>query len=101
MTDIEYALRKLAEEAAEVAQMAIKCLNFGLQEVQPGRDETNFSRLAEELSDLDFYAEKLEFAMETVGISTEVTGNKDRQANYEKYRAISENNQALHTTGDY
>lgn len=64
MTEIQYLLGKLAEKASEVAQMAIKCANFGLHETRTVDDPTNFSRLAEELEDLEFMRTKLEAAMD-------------------------------------
>lgn len=40
-----------AEEAAEVAHRISKILRFGLNEVQPGQDKTNRTRLEDELVD--------------------------------------------------
>lgn len=48
----QYYLIKLAEEAAEVAQIALKAAHFGLSEVQPGRAETNAERVYAELNDM-------------------------------------------------
>ena len=52
----QYLLVKLAEEAAEVAQMAIKCSLFGYDSVDPRENtgETNALKLFKEL--LDFSA---------------------------------------------
>ena len=52
----QYLLVKLAEESAEVAQMAIKCSLFGYDSVDPREDtgETNALKLFKEL--LDFTA---------------------------------------------
>lgn len=52
MTLTQYYLVKLAEEAAEVAQIALKTAHFGLTEHQPGCDETNAMRVYAELNDL-------------------------------------------------
>jgi len=52
MTLTQYHLIKLAEEAAEVAQIALKAAHFGLSEVQPGMEETNAERIYGELNDL-------------------------------------------------
>ena len=38
MTKTEYMLSKIAEEASEVAQMASKCLRFGLEDKWPDED---------------------------------------------------------------
>lgn len=87
MTEIQYLLGKIAEEASEVAQMAIKCANFGLHETRTIDDPTNFSRLAEELDDLQFMCDKLEEAMDRAGIDTTVDlPEKDREARFLKYK---------------
>lgn len=87
MTEIQYLLGKIAEEASEVAQMAIKCANFGLHETRTVDDPTNFSRLAEELDDLEFMCEKLEQAMDREGIDTTVDlPEKDREGRFLKYK---------------
>lgn len=52
MTLTQYHLIKIAEEAAEVAQIALKCAHFGLSEKQPGQDLTNAERVYAELNDL-------------------------------------------------
>lgn len=46
----QYLLGKLAEEAAEVAQMALKCQQFGLHDQY--KEELNSERLRAELNDL-------------------------------------------------
>ena len=48
----QYLLVKLAEEAAEVAQIALKAAHFGLSEVQPGTEVTNAQRIYAELNDV-------------------------------------------------
>lgn len=52
MTRIQYLLSKLAEEANEVAQIALKTQQFGANEVQPGQQYTNKQRTHLELDDL-------------------------------------------------
>lgn len=52
MTLTQYHLIKIAEEASEVAQIALKCAHFGLSEIQPGQDLTNAERCYGELNDL-------------------------------------------------
>jgi hypothetical protein len=52
MTLAQYHLIKIAEEASEVAQIALKCAHFGLSEIQPGQDLTNAERCYGELNDL-------------------------------------------------
>jgi thiamine monophosphate synthase len=51
MTLTQYYLIKLAEEAAEVAQIALKAAHFGLSEIQPTKTETNAERIYIELND--------------------------------------------------
>ncbi|KVC49924.1 hypothetical protein WS58_06270 [Burkholderia pseudomultivorans] len=53
MTITQYLLVKIAEEAAEVVQIALKTAHFGLSETQPGRAETNAQRIYAELNDLN------------------------------------------------
>ncbi|VWD49771.1 hypothetical protein BLA17378_08635 [Burkholderia aenigmatica] len=53
MTLTQYLLVKIAEEAAEVAQIALKTAHFGLSETQPGRAESNAQRIYAELNDLN------------------------------------------------
>lgn len=48
----QYHLGKIAEEAVEVAQRALKAQQFGLGEVQPGQDFDNLERLMNEFHDL-------------------------------------------------
>jgi hypothetical protein len=52
MTLQQYYLVKLAEEAAEVAQIALKAAHFGLSERHPERTETNAQRIYAELNDV-------------------------------------------------
>ena len=53
MTREQYLLGKLAEEALEVAHMALKCVQFGLAEVGPDQDLTNLERLENEIVDYE------------------------------------------------
>lgn len=50
MTNVQYLLSKLSEEAAEIAQIALKAQQFGLDEVY--QVETNKQRIFKELNDL-------------------------------------------------
>lgn len=52
MTRTEHLLTILAEECCEVAHRATKALRFGLDEVQPGQDQGNASRVMGEYADL-------------------------------------------------
>lgn len=68
----QYLLVKLAEEASEVAQIAIKCSLFGYDSVDPREDtgETNALKLFKEL--LDFSA-----VMTELEDSTDIDFNPD------------------------
>lgn len=59
MSTQQYLLTCLAEECAEVAQRATKAIRFGMDEVQPGQQLTNFDRLQHELNDLMAVADLL------------------------------------------
>lgn len=58
----QYLLVKLAEESAEVAQMAIKCSLFGYDSVDPREDtgEPNALKLFKELLDFSAVMTELE-----------------------------------------
>ena len=51
MTNWQHALLKMMEEAAEVQQLCSKCMQFGMDEKQPGQDLTNRQRLESEIRD--------------------------------------------------
>jgi len=48
----QYLLTKLAEEASEVAQIALKTQQFGMDESRPNQPYTNRERIHQELIDL-------------------------------------------------
>lgn len=52
LTRYQYLLTKLAEEASEVAQIALKTQQFGPYEVYPEQSLTNTQRIHAELIDL-------------------------------------------------
>lgn len=52
MTYEQYLLVKLAEEAAEVSQIALKAAQFGLDDAHPFGGLNKAGRIAEELDDL-------------------------------------------------
>lgn len=73
----QYLLTKLAEEAVEVAQMALKTQQFGMLEVY--KTEDNRTRLHAELNDLFAIIEMLnkecdfKFVMDQSQINTKIT----------------------------
>lgn len=52
MNQLQHLLTKLAEEGAEVAQIALKTQQFGPNEVMPGQPLDNFERCHHELDDM-------------------------------------------------
>lgn len=52
MTLRQFYLTKLAEECSEVSQRALKSMQFGEHEFQPGQNESNRARLTGEVLDL-------------------------------------------------
>lgn len=56
----QYLLMKLAEEATEIAHIAMKAMQFGLQEIYPEIGTTNGDRLNGELVDLHGVLEMLQ-----------------------------------------
>lgn len=59
MNRLQYYLTKLAEEGAEVAQIALKTQQFGPNEAMPGQHLNNFERCHLELDDLMAIVEEL------------------------------------------
>jgi hypothetical protein len=60
MTKTQYLLVKVAEESAEIGQMALKCTHFGILEKQDPNGATNIERLRNEITDLRAVIEMLE-----------------------------------------
>ena len=52
MTRQDHLMIRAMEECAELAQRISKALVFGLEEVQPGQDQTNEQRIYSEYYDL-------------------------------------------------
>jgi hypothetical protein len=59
MTREQFLLIKLAEEATEVAQIALKTAQFGMEEKHPDLQENNKQRVHAELNDLTAIIEML------------------------------------------
>jgi hypothetical protein len=59
MQQFQYYLNKLAEESAEVAQIALKSAQFGPEELMPGQPLTNFQRCHAEINDFMAIIEEL------------------------------------------
>ena len=67
----QYILGKIAEEASEVAQRAIKARDYGLDEVQEGKTTNNAERLVEEFYDLVSRLRELESLNPLLVLSSE------------------------------
>ena len=59
MNKLQHMLIKLAEECAEVSQIALKTAQFGQHECMPGQPLNNFERCHQELDDLLAVVEEL------------------------------------------
>ena len=86
MHEEQYLLTCLAEECGEVAQRCTKALRFGINEIQPGQDATNYARLWGELCDLQAVAEMLS---EKMGyghtVREEIEAKKERVKKFMMY----------------
>lgn len=71
MNKIQYLLTKIAEEASEISQIALKIQQFGLYEVCPDLDETNVERINKEFNDLLGVVELFNFEV------YQITGRSD------------------------
>jgi len=87
MNTEQYLLVKLAEEAAEVAQIAIKCAQFGLTEVYPEAGTPNVDRLFGEMNDLlgVFAVLHLEEVFSWLPDQSQITAKKDKIYKYLEY----------------
>jgi len=57
LTAQQYILGKIAEEAAEIAQRALKAQQFGIDQIEPGQELDNGERLENEFLDLAFWVD--------------------------------------------
>lgn len=87
----EHLLTILGEEGVEISQRCSKALRFGLNEVQPGQQRDNATRIWEEYLDL---VAVMEMAIEE-GLLPEPFGpfeeqwKKEKKAKVEKFLAYS------------
>lgn len=77
MTYEQLLLLKLAEECQEVAQRAMKSIQFGAGEMQKNQEKTNAQRLRDEVNDLEGVLAMLENTAELAA-----------QSPREKFRAL-------------
>ena len=98
MDRTEHLLACLAEECDEVGQRALKALRFGLLEVQPEQNKTNWQRIQDELIDLLAVMEMLEDAAgSTYFIPRERIADKKKKV--EKFMVYAESQGALQARG--
>jgi len=83
----QYLLVKLAEEATEVAQMALKTAQFGPTERYPKSPLNNEQRLSEEYTDMVAIVDML--LDEGVKISISSDGLRDKKRKVSKWRRYS------------
>jgi hypothetical protein len=88
LSKLQYLLTKLAEESSEVAQIALKTQQFGLDEVMPGQELTNFQRCWMELDDLRAVVELLN-ANHAFGYTPDYEQIEAKKAKIAKYVAYS------------
>lgn len=87
MNRLQYLLNKLAEEAAEVGQIALKTSQFGMDECLANQPYDNRARIHQELDDLMAIVELLnnEFNFEYVGNIARRKVKKDKVEHYYQY----------------
>lgn len=87
MTRLQFLLNKLAEEASEIAQIAMKAQQFGLYKVCPEKGETNLARITAEYNDLEGIVAMLneEFHAEIFRNSYAVLAKAEKVNRYYQY----------------
>ena len=88
MNRLQLLLGKLAEEGAEVAQIAMKTQQFGLDEICPDQPFTNAERTHQELNDLFAIVDMLNKEFE-FGFEFEIVHIQKKKARVNEYAAKS------------
>jgi len=88
MNKQQYLLIKLAEEASEVAQIALKTAQFGLHETYPGQPKSNIDRVLAEVTDFLAVLEMLDCQLE-LRFEADRGELEEKKTKVEKYLAIS------------
>lgn len=95
LTRYQYLLTKLAEEASEIAQIALKTQQFGADEICPNQPDTdtNTERIHKELSDLlyvvDMLNEEFDFGYSFGLFADEPCGDNPKKEKVNKYYQYS------------
>lgn len=92
MNKQQYYLTKLAEEATELAQVALKCAQFGMDEVHPDTLEKNYDALIKEWNDVLACAVLVESQDERFQTPPDPDLLDMKFTKIEKYRKISVGN---------
>ena len=92
MNKKQYYLIKLAEEAAELSQIAIKCAQFGEYEVHPHTLERNIDGLQKEYNDVVACVLMVEELLQDFTTDVYDDTLEAKFEKMEKYRAISKAN---------
>lgn len=98
MDRLQYLLTKLAEEGAEVAQIALKTQQFGLDERCASMQESNKERCWKELDDLNGIIQMLNDEFDFGYTPSQIAIN-NKVAKVNKYAAYSEQLGMLRKTG--
>lgn len=85
----QHLLLKLMEEAAEVAHIASKTIQFGFDEVRPGQNQTNGERLCDEIQDFDTIVDMLNAECK-LGFKKDYIKAIKKQGKVAKYSMLSE-----------
>jgi NTP pyrophosphatase (non-canonical NTP hydrolase) len=87
MNQLQYLLVKLAEEASEVSQIALKTSQFGMDEVYPKQEQTNKERIHQELNDLLGIVQMLNdsFAFEFLPSESAINKKTQKVSHYLEY----------------
>jgi len=87
MSKEQFLLNKLAEEASEIVQIALKTAQFGMNEKHPEKTETNRERIFAELNDLLAVVDELnefhDFGFEPNWLAK--VGKRQRMIEYMEY----------------
>jgi hypothetical protein len=84
----QYLLTKLAEEASELSQIALKTVQFGLDSVCPYNGKTNQELIQQEFKDLYVVIRKLNKEFD-IGCMLDTDFQINKEVKIEKYYKIS------------
>ena len=90
MNNQQFLLLKLAEEAIEIAHMAHKCIQFGMEEHHPSLDKSNKERLEKEYNDLQAIVDMLE-EEENIPFTLYHWHIENKKEKVKRYREYSKN----------